>query len=271
MEFYIEYAIIDNLLIDYLLLKESAVVLKLKTRRLFLLLAAAVGTAFAIIFPLIKLHAVVSFVLKISCAFLMCFIAVRHRNVRSFLFYFNVFLLFTFVTGGAITGIIYLSGINEFVQAYYQARALPIGVAAALIYLSFIAVKKFAVAAAAKAITVCGLIDCEIVIKGVRFKAKAFFDSGNFLTDKRTGLPVAVVGKSFYAAMVEKVFPVRHGEIAVAGAGSRWSLKTFKTDYVIIRYKGKTFAKDAVLAVGDEPTATGADMLIGKAMLLGFM
>ena len=33
----------------------------------------------------------------------------------------------------------------------------------------------------------------------------------------------------------------------------------------------KSFAKDAVLAVGDEPTATGADMLIGKAMLLGFM
>ena len=271
MDFYIEYAIIDNLIVDYLLLKESAVIMKIKTKRFFLFLSAGIGTAFAIIFPFLDLEPVFSFFLKILCAFTMCFIAVKHRNLRSMIFYFNVFLLATFILGGTALGIIYLSGINELVQAYYQTRAIPIGLAIAVIYLSFVAVKKFAVKIASGAITVCGLIDCTLVIKGEKFKAKAFVDSGNLLSDRRTGLPVAVISPSFYSSITKKVFPARHGEIAVAGAGSRWSLKTFKIDYMIVSHKGKSIVKDAVIAIGDEPKPTGADMLIGQGVLNGII
>lgn len=269
METFIEYVIIDNLLIDYLLLKESAVILKVKAKKSTLFLSASIGAAFAVFFPLLNISPIISFILKIACAFLMCFIAVKHRSFRGLVFFFNVFLLSSFVLGGVITGFLYLLGINEIIQAYYQAKAIPVGLAVVGVYLLFIAVKRFAEKVAGGALAVCSLIDCEIVIRGEKFSIKAFFDSGNLLSDKKSGLPIAVMGRTAFKRIINKVSPPCYGEIAAVGASGRFTMKTFRVDYVRITHKGRSLVKDALIAVGDDPAAIGAEMLIGRSLLGG--
>lgn len=270
MTVYIEYAILDNLIIDYLLLKGSVRLMKLKASRLFILLSAATGTAFAVILPLFDISEAYSFLLKIACAALMCFIAAKHRSARDYVLHFNVFLLTTFVTGGAAFGIMYLTGINYSVESYYQAKAIPVGITILLAYLFVLFVKAFTKRIVDGALTACGLIDCEIVIKGVNFKVKAFYDSGNILEDKKTGLPVVIADKKTFKKISERVMMIKKSDLFIVSAGSRFSLPVYKIDYVRIKLKKNTYLKDAVLAVSENLSGiSGADILIGKGLAGG--
>ena len=268
MEYFIEYALIDNLLVDYLLLKESATILKARIKRRALLLAAFTGAAFATVFPLLKISALPSFALKMLCAALMCLISSKHGSFRKYLLFFNVFLLCTFVLGGVTTGILYLLGINDVKGAYYQAKAVPVGAAIFASYIVFTIIRRFAKKIAEKAVAVCGLIDCEIAVGGERFAVKAFYDSGNLLKDKRTGLPIIVADRNVFLRISRQRVPARHDEIAVVSAGGRFRLGTYRIDYIIVKYNGKTTVKDAVIAVSERPSGiAGADILIGKDLI----
>ena len=270
MTVYIEYAILDNLVIDYLLLKGSARFVRLKYREIFLLLSSAVGTAFAVVLPLFDIADVYAFFLKILCAALMCLIAAKHRGAGGYFLHFNVFLLFSFVLGGAAYGMLNLFGIKYDVQAYYQAKAIPVGITILIAYSFFICVKKFTKVIVDGAITACALIDCELVIKGCVFRVKAFYDSGNFLEDKKSGLPVVIADKKTFRSISEKVVAIKRGEISVVSAGSRFYLPIYKIDYLRLKIKGKTFLKDAVLAVSKNMSGiSGADILIGKNLAGG--
>lgn len=270
MTIYIEYAIADNLIMDYLLLKGSAQLLKLRTNKFFIFLSALIGTAFAVVFPLLNIAEIYAFLLKIACAALMCLTAARHRSVKDYFFHFNVFLLITFVAGGAVYGILFLTGINYSIDTYYQAKALPVGITILLAYLFVVFIKSITKKIVDGAITVCGLIDCDIVIKGIAFKVKAFYDSGNFLEDKKTGLPVVIADKKTFKKISEKTIMVKRGDLPIVSAGSRFSLPIYKIDYVRIKLKKHTYLRDAVLAVSDNMSGiSGADVLIGKGLAGG--
>ena len=272
MTVYIEYAIADNLLIDYLLLKESALFLKIKAKRYTVFLSALTGTAFAVLFPVLGMPKLTGFILKIACAALMCFIAAKHRSFADYFRYFNVFLLSTFILGGAVIGVLYLFGINYSENAYYQAKVFPVGISVFFSYLVFLGVKATAKRIAESAITVCSLFDCEISVRSRSFKLKAFYDSGNFLIDGKSGLPIVLVEKRAFEKMTKAVEPKKHGEIIVNSAGSRFSLPTYKIDFVKIKIKDETHAKDAVMAVsGNLSGISGADVLIGKPLVGGII
>ena len=270
MTVYIEYAIADNLIIDYLLLEGSARLLKLKYYKPFVFLSAAIGTAFAVVFPLLDIGGVFAFLLKILCAALMCLIAAKHRGIRGYLLHFNVFLLLTFACGGAVFGILYLTGINYSVEAYYQAKALPVGITILIAYLFFIGVRRFVKRIAEGAVTACGLIDCELVIKGLAFRVKAFYDSGNFLEERKSGLPVVVADRKTFERIGEKAVMIKRGDIFVTSAGSRFSLPFYRIDYIRLKIGKRTVLKDAVLAVSKNMSGiSGADILIGKNLAGG--
>ena len=272
MTVYIEYVVADNLIVDYLLLSGSARILRLKCGIWSVLLASLVGTAFAVAFPLLEIAEVYSFLLKVACAALMCLISAKHRGFKGYLLHFNVFLLSSFAAGGAAYGLMYLTGINGILEAYYQARVLPVGIAALIVYFLYFGARSFAKRIADSAITVCGLIDCEIVIKGVAFGVKAFYDSGNFLEENRTGLPIVIADRKTFEKISSRVVMAKRGEKTVVSAGSRFCLPIYKMDYLRIKLKKKVFLKDAVLAVSENMSGiSGADILIGKNLAGGAM
>ena len=92
MEVYIEYVILDNLIMDFLLLKETAKLLKLKYKNLQIFIGAIIGTVGAIVFPLLKILPLYVFLLKILLGLLITFVAIKHNRVFDYIKYFNVFL-----------------------------------------------------------------------------------------------------------------------------------------------------------------------------------
>ncbi len=102
MQVYIEYAILDNFFVDYFLLRQAAVLLRVPFKKRRLILSSVIGTVVAVVLPLFDLPTVVGFILKILLGTVISFTAVNHRNFLGYIKYFNVFFLLTFFLGCVI-------------------------------------------------------------------------------------------------------------------------------------------------------------------------
>ena len=108
MTVYVEYVVLDNLVIDFLLLILSFRVCRVDINRWKILFGACLGTAFAIVFPLIRINGMLLFLLKIMVGELIVFVSARFKSCGEFLKTFAVFLVFTFSSGGALIGVCFL-------------------------------------------------------------------------------------------------------------------------------------------------------------------
>lgn len=267
MTVYIEYAILDNFLVDYLLLYLSAVLLKVKYKKLRLIFASAIGTAVAVVLPIISVPPVVAFLIKISLAAVMALVAVRYRRFIDYVKYLNAFLLSTFVLGGAVIAICSLVGIPYDVQAYYSNKMIPIGVNLLCGYLAFGFVKRLVKRVTTSVEIAADLYDVEIFINDYRFTAVALFDSGNRLTDGKTGLPVIVCGKRFFDKVVRVTKPVSAGKIAFTDVSGGGESNLYETDYIVVKSGSAGAVKHAELMVGNVKNVD-ADMIIGRTLTI---
>ncbi len=264
MEVYIEYVILDNLIMDYLLLKESAKLLKIKFKRYRLIIGAIVGVIGAVVFPLLKIRAEFLFLLKIMLGAFITFISVDHTKFSDYLKYFNVFLLMTFVLGGGVIGVFYLLGID---LKSYQSYGLPIGVTALFGYLLVIGVKKCLKSAVNGLMTDRYRYKCILKCGNVTLKTVGYFDSGNLLMDQKTGLPVALCKKKVIDKMVKKGAefpPVR--EMDYSTVSSYGKLKLYTPDCILIEDKNGNIRRNCLLGEAED-TAFSEDLLIGAYIL----
>ncbi len=267
MEIYIEYAILDNLLIDYLLLKETAVFLKINAKRLQLFLSSIIGVVVAVVLPLFKINELLLFFIKIFSAMLMCFFATSHKNVKAYLLYFNVFLLATFLLGGACFGVLSILGINYSIQAYYQAKILPVGLTIFLGYCFIVLTKRFVKDNIKGSKIAKTLIKCKIVVDGISFPFNAFFDSGNFLKDEKTGLPIVIVYEKVFNNLKSNVFLKEGGNVVVSTANGISSHKCYLIDFIEIDLNGERIRRDAKIIKCNFKPLCFEEGLIGAEIL----
>jgi len=71
MTVYIEYVLIDNFVIDWLILKAALTTAGLPAAKSRLFFSALVGAAVALVYPAIEVHAAILVLLKISAGFFM--------------------------------------------------------------------------------------------------------------------------------------------------------------------------------------------------------
>lgn len=108
MTVYVEYALLDNFTMDFLLLFFAALTLKVGFRWWRITLGAFVGTVTAI--GSVFLYGVWAYVGKIVCLFAMCITAI---GVGKKLFWFVLLTLaYTFLAGGTIVGVFNLLKIS---------------------------------------------------------------------------------------------------------------------------------------------------------------
>ena len=266
MQVYIEYAILDNFFVDYFLLRQAAVILRIPFKKRWLAFAAVVGTTVAVILPIFNVPTVISFVIRISLGFIISFIAVRHRNFLCFVKYFNVFLLLTFLLGGAIVGIMSIIGIPYDVKAYYSNKLLPIGLNVLFGYLLYFGIRRFVDRFVSSVLIAPDLYDAEIVVNGMNFKAVAFFDNGNRLKDEKTGLPIIICDEKFFDKLCAATRLCVQGKILYSTASGTGENEFYKTDYVIVN-KGREGAVRHACIMPGNVAAVDAQMIIGRALL----
>ena len=105
MVVYVEYVIIDNMAIDYLLISLSRKTLKLKPNFLLALLSAAVGTAAAFVIPVLSVNKGVLLAAKVAVGMIISAISGKFRNFKEYVFCYCLFILYTFLFGGAVVAL----------------------------------------------------------------------------------------------------------------------------------------------------------------------
>ena len=107
MEIYVEYAILENLLLDGALLLLALLAVRQKICVWRLCLAAAVGAVFAIVFPLLSLPPWAALTLKFLVGALLCVIAVKKQNGRGrYVLTMILFYAFSFCFGGGLIAVL---------------------------------------------------------------------------------------------------------------------------------------------------------------------
>lgn len=199
MAVYIEYAIIDNLVINYLLIKTATRSALVKTNFLRLILSSLLGTAVAVVLPLFNLSNIYLLIIKIALCLLMALIGGKYLTLKKYLFTCLLFLLFTFLCGGFIIALFNLAMIDY--ESYFYSNydsLIPIGITVLLIYL----VSKSLTFAVKKLLKERNLRpflrQCVLVVNNKKYIVKGFIDSGNGLYDSRSGLPVIVCSNTLF-------------------------------------------------------------------------
>lgn len=174
LQVYIEYVLIDNVVIDYLLLKYTFLLTRSKSGFWRLLFCAVCGAAFAAVMPLLPLPFWLSTVIKVVFSLFLVGAGAKFPSIKSFIISFTAFNLYTFLLGGGVIGIFNLFALP--LDKEYSV-GLIIGGAYLIIKLVHKGVTFFY---RKRAVYSC-LNDCEITLGGVTVKATGFFDTGNRL------------------------------------------------------------------------------------------
>lgn len=105
MTVYIEYVIIDNLIIDFLILKATFSLMKLSYRKRRLFLCAFLGAVIALVYPLLEINQILLTLVKFLSGLLILLLANDYKTAKSFYISAVVFFSLVFLTGGAVIGV----------------------------------------------------------------------------------------------------------------------------------------------------------------------
>ncbi len=231
MTVYIEYVIIDNVIIDFLLLKATFVFTGIPylERRLFL--CAFLGACVALVFPLIEINGLIFTSLKIMSGLLILLLANNYKSFNAFFRCSIIFFLLTFLSGGAVTGLYNLLGISLGTESVVASVVLPVYLVLKLlgktiIYLcKRVNINKFC-------------YDVKIFYKDKSITAKGFLDTGNSLYD---GENAVILCSSDFAKefLGDRILTTKFNKLKVSTVAGEKTNLCFKVDKFILYIENK--------------------------------
>lgn len=191
MNVYVEYVILDNLVIDTLLLWAATVTLKIPCKRYRVFFGGAVGATCAIIS--VYVAGLWTYLVKALCLVCMCIVTVGFG--KKLFWHILLTAAYTFVLGGAIIGLFnlfkidYLDSNGEF----YQMRVPLFVYVVAVALVGFVC---YSIVVYVQQVKKTAPHIVKIAVKlDKNYHLSGFCDSGNTLT--HNGLPVCFVTKKF--------------------------------------------------------------------------
>jgi len=194
MTVYIEYALIENFLIDGGLLLFSLLLLKRRISLLKISVSALLGAGFALLYPLLSLPAPLQYSLKFSVGILLVLIASKKENtVGRYATNVLSFFLVCFLFAG------FLFAVNDLFHK--ETQRIPFGslLGGGIIFSFFL--WKFVKKLYFKRKISGFLYDCELFSGKNRLKVKGFLDSGN--TASYHGVPVCFLSAKLLLDLIE--------------------------------------------------------------------
>lgn len=208
MELYIEFVILDNMVMNFLLLFLTAKVFRLSTSRLKIFLSAMLGTIIAIFLSLLSVMTWLLIILKLLIPVSMLLIISSHYNAKKFFLCYITFLSLTFLIGGSCLAVLFLLNAEVFdiILLEYE-YILPVGIFILLI-VSYTKIIEYGIKYFYRKKTISNyLYDIRVHTKNKVISFVAFLDSGNMLCDKKTNLPVLIVSSSLLRDIYDEIEP----------------------------------------------------------------
>ncbi len=243
MVVYVEFAFAENALLDGALAYLSVKCVRGRTSARRILLSAAAGGAFAVLFPLVSLPAAAAWTVKLLSGALLALIVVR-GDAKTTLGCIAVFFFLTFALGGALTAFYTLSGAEYAAgEGFLVVRApAAIVLCAALFFFLFVRAligRLYRFVHAAR-----HTVACTLRHRGRTFRWKGLADTGNLLFFH--GEPVSVLAPA--AALLlfrEGDAPV--GRIVISTVHGTREVPVFRCEEVALRAGKRTRVKRGAL------------------------
>ncbi|MBQ9481308.1 MAG: sigma-E processing peptidase SpoIIGA [Clostridia bacterium] len=276
MAVYIEYAVIDNLVLDYLLLKGAMKTARIKFTEFQLIAAAILGTLFALFFPLMNVGGLVAFLLKMIVGEIITLVAGRYNDIYGFVRAFLYFLLYTFAAGGAMIGVCFLLGLKFDSDAGFSILSAAGDVAFGFIILSgYLFAKLVGVlfGNARKTADIGGFLREVSVFDGSgSVRLDGMIDTGNTLYDGKTGKPVSVISKEVADRLIlGGTFRMKGAHyISYGTLKGKGRILVFEIERMVI-YCGedRNIIDNAMIGVSPDNAAMRCDVILHSGLLTG--
>ena len=196
MTLYVDIIFLENIFMNSIILLATGVILKAPIRILRNLIASTIGSIYAIIIYVSNIEIYSNFFLKLVLSFAIIYVAFKPVNIKSFLKYVVIFYLTSFTFGGVAFALLYfVSPQDILLQDGVLIGTYPMKIILAGGILGFIIITiSFK--------NIKGKLNkkdmfCNITLNSSNKKTKitAIIDTGNFLRDPITKIPVIVVEK----------------------------------------------------------------------------
>jgi len=200
MTIWIEYAIVDNLVINSLLLLFVFRTIKQAPSKLKIFASASFGTVAALVMPLLVYTGVIAILIKLFIGAVMVFI-VQNKNLIRFALLYLLFFAYTFAFGGAIYGIMFMfdSTAGSFNANISVGGLLVIGLVTwklLSLCVTFLNLRQ----------SVNNYLrDIVIYYKDEKFSVTSYLDTGNRLVDPVSQAPVVIISLSLFLKMFPEV------------------------------------------------------------------
>lgn len=260
MTVYIEYVLLDNFVIDYLLLKTAHKIAGVTASAWRLLLCSAVGAIVALFYPLLNAK-ILSLAVKILCGFLLTASSAKYRFAREFILTLVSFVGLTFLTGGTIIGVFGLFNVPYSSEISVALMVIP---AYAVVSCAAKTVKTIY-----KRKDVAGFIYKIDLTRGENsVSATGFMDTGNGVYDGDA--PVVFVGVKIARQLIfnKDGKPIKLKKITVRTVNGEEEKICFKLDRVAI-YIGDeaNIITNVTACVSDKGGDIGYDAILHPSML----
>lgn len=197
MKVYIEYAFLENFLLDGLLLFLALRIARGRIRVWRLLLAAAFGAGEAVGFPLLALPVWGVWLIKILGGVLLCVIAVSGKRIRTYLGVTAAFFACTFALGGLLTAAYSFFGVEYEEGGGFLVERAPVALVFALAGIFAVAVAEGARRFYRFGKISRKLLPCVFAENGKTVRLTALADSGNLLEFRGRGVCVCSAAAIF--------------------------------------------------------------------------
>lgn len=228
MTVYIEYVIIDNLIIDFLILKATFSLTKISYRKRRLFLCAFLGALIALVYPLLQINQVILTLVKISSGLLLLLLANNYKTAKAFYVNAIVFFCLVFLTGGAVIGIYNIFNIPLSSEFSVAIVVLPI-------YLIIKGLGEVITCFYKRKEVASFLYKVELKVFGKSVISTGFLDTGNGAFDK--GEPIIFCNQTFMTKLLqENLLKTKFSKILITTATGEKENLSFKLDELILYY-----------------------------------
>lgn len=264
---YSDVLFLINFSLDYLCLFITARLLNRYTKAVRLALGAAAGGAYSFVPYLFDLPPLISLLLNVFSAGVICFIAFGWQNVKAVLLNALTFIVSSALMGGLVTAIFnilpqYSNGVYTEISTLSFCAVCVVSALIALSY-GLISRKKIHTRSA----------EIKIYVGDKRFDARLLADSGNLVTEPFSSLPVIVISSTAlpppYDNPESEAFPLSIRAIPFRTSSGESCFFGFRPDKIeIVRLAGKPKRVDAFVGIDTlNNSYSGYDGLLPTALL----
>lgn len=197
MTIYLDIVLLENIFMNYIIISATSIILKKQMKLFKFILSSTIGSIYAVFSYISNTQIYSSLILKILLSISMVYIAFNPKNIKVLLKELMIFYLTSFTFGGVSFALIYfLKPQNILIRNGVLIGTYPIKIIMAGGIVGFIVITlsfKLIKAKISRKDIYCTI---NIEINGKSASTKAIIDTGNFLKDPISKLPVIVVQKN---------------------------------------------------------------------------